>query len=386
MADNVTGRFTGRSVVRKAGRMILVVISILLAGFLVLVGVLALRSPGRPNPILGEDGKPLAGSISEKIFVKINGVEQGMFIQSKDAANPVLLLLHGGPGMPEFFLTQKYPTGLEDDFTVVWWEQRGAGLSYDASLPQETITAGQLVSDTLQVTNYLRSRFGQDKIYLMGHSWGSFIGIQAAARAPELYHAYIGVGQVANQLESEKLAYDTMLEQAIASGNEKMLRKLEAAPPTMTVPLPDAYMALRDTAMHALGVGTTRDMKSVVTGIFVPSWLSPVYTLSEKLHLWRGKWSPYSRSMWNQMLPVDMTAEIPQLDIPIYLMHGKYDYTVAYPLTKSYFQQLKAPLKGFYTFENSAHSPFFEEPERFRMILKQDVLGGGIEHSDPTGD
>ena len=111
MADNVTGRFTGRSVVRKAGRMILVVISILLAGLLILAGVLALRSPGKPNPILGEDGKPLAGSISEKIFVEINGVQQGMFIQSRDAANPVLLLLHGGPGMPEYFLTKHYPTG-----------------------------------------------------------------------------------------------------------------------------------------------------------------------------------------------------------------------------------------------------------------------------------
>jgi pimeloyl-ACP methyl ester carboxylesterase len=177
-----------------------------------------------------------------------------------------------------------------------------------------------------------------------------------------------------------------MLALSKASGNDKMLRKLEAAPPTTTAPLPDAYMALRDPAMHELGVGTTRDMKSVVTGIFVTSWLSPVYTLSEKLHLWRGKWSPYSKNMWNQMLPVDMTAEIPQLEIPVYLMHGKSDYTVAYPLTKLYFEELKAPLKGFYTFENSAHSPFFEEPDKFRMILKQDVLGGNTQHADASGD
>ena len=116
----------------------------------------------------------------------------------------------------------------------------------------------------------------------MGHSWGSFIGIQAAARAPELYHAYIGVAQVANQLQSENLAYEVMLEQYKANGNAKMLRKLEAAPPTMNAPLPDAYMALRDPAMHTLGVGTTRDMKSVVTGIFRTLVAEPVVHVERK--------------------------------------------------------------------------------------------------------
>jgi len=127
-----------------------------------------------------ENGSPLAGSISEKVFVNINGVEQGMFIKSKDATHPVLLYLHGG--MPDYFLTQRYPTGLEDYFTVVWWEQRGSGISYSADIPPETMTLEQMISDTLEVTNYLRHRFGKEKIYLMGHSGGTFIGIQAAAR------------------------------------------------------------------------------------------------------------------------------------------------------------------------------------------------------------
>jgi pimeloyl-ACP methyl ester carboxylesterase len=382
MTNTDNGKHSKNSLARKAGRAMLLIIGILLAGVLILVGVLALRSSGKPNPILDEDGRPLPGSLSEKIFVDINGVKQGMFIQSKDASNPVLLILHGGPAMPEYFLTRSYPTGLEDEFTVVWWEQRGAGLSYNAGLPPETITAEQLISDTLEVTNYLRNRFGQDKIYLMGHSWGSFLGIQAAARAPELYHAYIGVGQVANQLKSEKLAYDYMLEQFKANGNVKMVRKLEQAPPTLSAPLPDAYMVLRDPAMHTLGVGTTRDMKSVITGIFLPSWLSRSYTLSEKLHLWRGKWSPYSKNMWNQMLATDVATEVPQLDIPVYFIHGKYDYTVAYPQTKAYFEHLKAPQKGFYTFEQSAHSPFFEEPEKMRKILQEDVLERAVNLAD----
>jgi len=133
------------------------------------------------------------------------------------------------------------------------------------------MTLEQMIADTLEVTNYLRQRLGVEKLYLMGHSGGTFIGIQAAARRPELYHAYIGVAQMSNQLKSEKLAYDYMLAQFKANGNRGMVRKLEAAPVTMTGGTPDAYRAVRDPAMHSLGIGTTHDMNSVITGIFLPS-------------------------------------------------------------------------------------------------------------------
>ncbi len=318
----------------------------------------------------------MAPSLVEKIHTSINGVEQGMFIRSRDTAHPVLLYLHGGPGMPTYFLNRKYPSGLDEDFTAVWWEQRGAGLSYSPKIAPETMTVEQFIADTLAVTDFLRGRFGQDKIYLMGHSWGSFIGIQAVARAPERYRAYIGVAQMANQLESETLAYEHMLQLAKESGNTRLVRKLEAAPPTATAPLPGAYMALRDEAMHSLGVGTTHDMKSVVTGVFLPTWQHPEYTLREKLNIWRGKWSPSSKTLWNQMLATDIRVAVPELQIPTYFLHGVYDYTVAYPLTKAYFGQLRAPVKGFYTFEHSAHSPIFEEAEKTRRILREDVLAG----------
>ena len=101
--------------------------------FLVLVFIFAVvllgYSQGKPKSFLDESGKPLEGSISEKIHLSINGIEQGMFIKGKDVNNPVLLYLHGG--MPDYFLTRKYPTGLEDYFTIVWWEQRGSGLSFN---------------------------------------------------------------------------------------------------------------------------------------------------------------------------------------------------------------------------------------------------------------
>ena len=374
-------RLVPRSLTRKVVRIMLVALAILFAGLLVLVGILWLWSPGRPQPFLDENGAPLAGSISEKIRVNINGVEQGMFIESKDETKPVLLFLHGGPGMPEYFLTQRYPTGLEDYFTVVWWERRGAGLSYSPRIPRETLTVEQSIADTLEVTNYLRRRFGQDKIYLLGHSGGSFVGIQAAARAPELYHAYIGMAQMSYQLKSENLAYAYMLEQYAARGNKRMVRKLQNAPVTMTPPLSRSYDLIRDEVMHGLGIGTTRDMTSVVSGIFIPSWQSRAYTLGEKVNIWRGK-AAARAAQWNEMVSTDLTQKVPALDLPVYFLHGAYDYTVSYSEARAYFAQLQAPRKGFYTFARSAHSPVFEEPQKAQQILREDVLAGANNLAD----
>jgi pimeloyl-ACP methyl ester carboxylesterase len=368
------------SIISKGGRIMLTILSIFLVCILILAGVLLACSPGKVIPFLDKSGKPLIGSISEKIHININGVEQGMFIKGKDSSNPVLLYLHGG--MPDYFLTRKYPTGLEDYFTVVWWEQRGSGLSYSANIPPETMTLEQMISDTKEVTNYLRKRFGQEKIYLMGHSGGTFIGIQVAARAPELYHAYIGVAQMSNQLKSERLAYEYMLKKFRENGNKKMIRKLEAAPVTMTGGVPDAYRILRDPAMHSLGIGTTHDMKSVISGIFLPSLICPEYTLNEKVNLWRGKSRSGISILWADMLATDLTIQLPELKLPVYLFEGIYDYTCSYTEAKSYYEKLKAPVKGFYSFEQSAHSPLFEEPEKMKHILKEDVMNGVNNLSD----
>jgi pimeloyl-ACP methyl ester carboxylesterase len=366
---------------RKAARMMWIFISILLACILLLVGILQFWSyPGIPKPFVDENGNPMRGSISEKVFVDINGVEQGMFIKSKNAANPVLLYLHGG--MPDYFLTEQYPTGLEDYFTVVWWEQRGSGISYSANIPAETLTLAQMISDTLELTDYLRQRFHKEKIYLMGHSGGTFVAIQAAARAPELYYAYIGVAQMSYQLESERLAYDYMLARFQENGDLKMVRKLQAAPVTMKNGTPDAYRALRDPAMHSLGIGTIHSMNSIVTGLFLPSLQSHDYTLMEKVNTWRAKSASGVAMLWDDMLTTDLSKQVTKLDLPVYFFSGIYDYTVNYRLAKNYFEKLQAPVKGFYTFEQSAHSPIFEEPEKVSRIIEKDVLNGGISLAD----
>lgn len=358
----------------------LVILLILLTFIIILVGVLLAISPGKPEPFKDADGRQLAGSISEKIRVRINGVEQGMFIKSKDATHPVLLYLHGG--MPDYFLTKKYPTGLEEIFTMVWWEQRGSGLSYSASIPPETMTMEQLISDVLEVTKYLCDRFGLKKIYLMGHSGGTFIGIQAAARAPELYHAYLGVAQMSYQLRSEILAYGYMLERYRENGDKAMVRKLEAAPVTATTGTSAAYLALRDKAMHRLGIGTTHDMSSVIRGVFIPSLKCRDYTLIEKINMWRGKSQAGVSMVWNEILSTDLSKQVTKLDIPVFLFEGIYDHTVSGLLAKEYFEKLQAPLKGFYTFERSAHSPIFEEPLRMIKIIYENVLRGSTDLAD----
>lgn len=360
---------------------------LLLAVFFCLAALVCIILPpslGVIKPFPGENGQQSEGSISEKVYVEINGVKQGMFIRGKDKTKPVLLLVHGGPGMSDYFLSKEYPTGIDNEFVVCYWEQRGTGLSYSADIDPETMTTEQFVSDVIEVTNYLRNRFGQDKIYLMGHSWGTYLSLKTVAQSPELYHAYIAMSQVVNQPESEKLAYSYMLAEYKASGNEKMVKKLEKYP---IINSDEAFLqyrksTLRDEAMHDLGVGTMHKMKSVINGIFLASLRCTDYTPMERINIWRGKVFSSNTVLQDELYAFHASAEIPAIDIPVYFFAGIYDYTCCYSLQKQYFERIQAPLKGFYTFERSAHSPLFEEPEEAMKIFREDVLTGKVNLQD----
>ena len=130
------------------------------------------------------------------------------------------------------------------------------------------------------------------------------------------------------------------------------------------------------------GWRTTRDMRSVVTGIFLPWWRSNDYTLREKVNLWRGKVYSRRAGLWDQMLATDLTKLVTGLPIPAYFLHGMHDYTVWYPMVKAFAGRLRAPMVGFYTFQDSAYSPVFEEPERMRAILRDDVLAAKTDLAD----
>ena len=161
-----------------------------------------------------------------------------------------------------------------------------------------------------------------------------------------------------------------------------MVRKLKSAPVTIADGTPGAYLALRDKAMHSLGIGTTHKMNSIITGMFLPSLTCREYTLREKVNLWRAKARSGVSILWDTILATDIIKQVPEIDIPVYFFHGIFDYTVSYPLAKEYYEQMKAPIKGFYTFNNSAHSPLFEEPELVRRIIEKDVLNGANRLAD----
>lgn len=355
---------------------------ICITGFLIF---LVWISPGKPRSFTGLSQNPPGSIINEKTFLQIDGIRQGMFIRGTDNQNPVLLFVHGGPSFSEYFLVDKYPTGLENYFTVCYWDQRGGGLSSSRQVKEESMTLEQFASDALEVTEYLRNRFKKEKIYILAHSGGSAFAIQAAAAHPELYHAYIGVAQITRQAESEKLNYKYMCERFSSEGNKKMLSQLSKYPlhEDDKFILPFFNSVLRDKSMHPLGIGTMHEMKSIMSGVFYPVWACRAYSFGEKFRIWYSKFSFVNRSgIRKQVLETDITSIVPGINIPVYFMSGKYDLTVNYELSKDYLKNIAAPVKAFYTFDNSAHSPMFEEPKRFLEIISGDVLKGQTNLAD----
>lgn len=333
--------------------------------------ILFMLSPGNTKQFLDKNGKMLANSISEKVYLNINDYKQGMFIKGKNLDNPIILFLHGG--MPVYFLTEKYPTTLEDNFTMVWWEQRNCGISFRSASSKNRATIDQLVDDTIVLTKYLLERFNKRKIYLMGHSGGTFLGVYVIDKMPQLYEAYIGISQMSNQLLSEKIAYEHILQQYKKMNNRKMVNYFQSISLKDKNKLPIEYLKIRDAAMHELGIGTMRNIKNIVTDLFLPSLYFSEYTLLDKYNLWAGKSKFGVSQNWQKMISTSLIETKYEFNVPVYFFHGLYDYTCSYELTKKYFQKIKAPIKGFYTFDKSAHSPLFEEPEKMNRILIKDV-------------
>lgn len=359
-------------------------LTLIAAAFLLIIATLAILllvvSPGRPGSCTDK-----GNDICEKTFINIGGVRQGMFIRGKDEDNPVLLFVHGGPSFSEYFMVEKYPAGLEDYFTVCYWDQRGGGLSCSPEVTSESMTLEQLASDMIGVTNYLRDRFKKEKIYIIAHSGGTAFALRAVAAYPHLFHSYIGMAQITRQAESEKLAYRYMVDRYTSSGKTKMVRQLSEYPVLEddSFLLPFFNSALRDKSMHELGIGTMRNMTSVMSGVFYPVWTCRAYTVREKINIWRSKFTLVNKSgLRAEVLALNMAEEVPALEVPVYFFSGRHDLTVSRDLSAAYLEKLECPFKGFYTFEESSHSPMFEEPERFLEIMTSDVLNNNFSLAD----
>lgn len=216
----------------------------------------------------------------------------------------------------------------------------------------------------------------------MGHSGGTFLGVYVIDKMRELYEAYIGIAQMSDQFLSEKLVYDYILNKYREMNDKKMVNYFEKFSFNDQKNIPKEYLKMRDEEMHKLGIGTKRNMRNIVTDIFLPSLYFSEYTISEKYKLWASKSKSGISQNWAEMSRTNLIEIKGDFKIPVYFFHGVFDYTCSYELAKKYFDKINAPIKGFYTFEQSAHSPLFEEPEKMNRILINDVNNLRVDLAD----
>ncbi len=308
--------------------------------------------------------------------VTLGGVEQWISIRGQDRNNSVLLFLHGGPGSPEMPAVRHYNSGLEEYFVVVNWDQRGAGKSYNPDVFKENLTVEQFVSDTHELTQLLRGRFEEEKIYLVGHSWGTIIGTRAAQRYPELYYAYAGIGQAVSFKEGEKISYQYTLNEAHRLGEEEAVRQLEeiGTPPYMQEDYLERIQVQRYWLQKFGGVDYgERNPTRAQLGILWNFLKAPEYSFWDTINMVRGNLLSNS-ALWEELHDFNFIKEIPRLEVPVYFLMGRHDYVTVYELVEQYYDILEAPHKELIWFENSAHSPNYEEPEKFVEVMTEHIL------------
>jgi len=338
------------------------------------VGLLALAAglarPASTAPITGPDGEPLPGSIAELTRVDINGHDLSMMIRGDSTDNPVLLFLAGGPGGTELGAMRHHARLLENDFVVVTWDQRGAGKSHDQLEPLSTLHLDGAVSDTIAVTNYLRDRFGQDRIYLLGQSWGTILGVRAAQQQPELFRAFIGVGQMVSPAATDRLFYDDTLAWARGRSDTALVDTLTAnGPPPYASGLAyepalsfEQEVYPYDHSRNAEGAGQMSE------GIFVGE-----YTLIEQVHSLGAVMDTFA-VLYPTISGLDLRTDAILLDVPVYLFQGRHEAPGRAVLAEEWFTMLDAPRKAMVLADTSGHRPLFEQPAEFHRFLTDVVL------------
>jgi pimeloyl-ACP methyl ester carboxylesterase len=329
---------------------------------LALVGLAVLVArPATTHPIVGPDGEPQPGSIAELITIPIGGHDQALMIRGRSSDNPVLLYLAGGPGGTDLG-AMRADAGLEQRFVVVTWDQRGTGKSYPALDPVETLTPEQMVADTIELTNYLRDRFDEDKIYVVGNSWGTILGVLAVQQHPELYHAYVGTGQMVSIRETDVMFYQDTLDWAERTGNDELVATLQQSGP----PPYDNLLDYEPVISHEHDWNPYPELdgsKEMPFNLFVPE-----NSTMDRINGMRGLLDTFS-ALYPQLQDIDFRSDVPSLDIPVYVVIGAHEARGRAVLAQEWFDQLDAPFKEMITFENSGHRPPFEETAAFAEVM-----------------
>jgi pimeloyl-ACP methyl ester carboxylesterase len=338
--------------------------------------------------IIAASRKVVSGrGIETQLQIPVNGTQQWISIRGNDLRNPILLFLHGDPASPDMPLAYTFQTPWEDYFTVVQWDQRGAGKTYAANDPAPlgpSMTIAQMQSDAEEVVSYLRKTYHKQKIFLLGHSWGSVLGVRVAQAHPDWFHAYIGVGQVVNFRESEALGYRYAIDQAKAHDNQEALRDLAGIAP---YPAPGKPLELAT-------IGTQRKWLEYYGGL---AWgrtsfhydseaekLAPEYDDHDLAAIDDGSLFTM-RYLLAPLTEVDLTHST-HFDLPVLLFIGRHDYSVSHELSARWFATLHAPAKKLVWFEDSAHMVMQEQPGRFLMHLVNDARPYAVKTGDAAPD
>jgi len=312
--------------------------------------------------IIDENGKTPANSIAELTELKLNGRKQWISLRGWDKNAPVLLFLAGGPGGTQMGAVRHELAELEKHFVVVNWDQPGSGKSYYAEKTQN-ITVDTYIQDGYALTEYLKERFSQEKIYLVGESWGSALGIFLVDKYPQSYHAIIGTGQMIDFAETERMDYAKAMEIAENNGDMALIRKLQAngEPPyygkevtwksAVYLNYLSSYMA-RNPDIQNPGYNTLRDIGS------------SEYGLLDKINFFRGVINTFN-DVYQQLYTIDMRANYTKLDVPVYFFLGRHDVNAPTVLVEEYERILDAPHKDIIWFEHSGHSPWINERDKF---------------------
>jgi pimeloyl-ACP methyl ester carboxylesterase len=261
---------------------------------------------------------------------------------------------------------------LERCFTIVNWDQRGAGKSYAAIRDAGAMTIDPFVEDTHELTRHLLQKYRKQRLVLVGHSWGSAIGALAVARSPELYSCYVGVGQIADMAEGEALSYQWVLDEARRRHDHRALRSLERMGPPPYSGDWRKKTVIERTYVARFG-GEVHGRRHGALGMLLRSVLfSSEYTLRDRVNFVRGI-AGSMRALWPQLLAVNLFEQVPEYEVPVFFMEGRHDWEVPSILAARYFEVLRAPSKRLVWFESSAHLPNAEERARFNAILRDDV-------------
>lgn len=326
---------------------------------------------GHSMPIWGE------GAISEYRTVALGNTRQSILIRGTDKSNPILLYIHGGPGDSETSFIVPYQKEWEEYFTVVNWDQRGSGRSYAAGLEKEALTTEQICLDAIELTEYLKKEFQVDKIYLVGHSYGTYVGMKCIQMQPDDFYAYVGIGQIGNQQENEKKLIAFVKEMAKKDGNQKALDEI-----SLLGELPynqkDFGSKISTVRKWTTYYGGLIYGQKNINRLITESVLRPEYNLKDLLYFLKGEELYYTnteadRVRW-ELFQANLHEEIPSVEVPIYFVQGENDFTTSLEACEAYYNEVEAPYKELLPIAECAHNPIVEKTDEVSNILINKVL------------